>query len=499
MNTLCAGIALSVAILLGRVSGLLREIVLSHQFGAGASADIAVLLLTLPDLLVSLLLSGGLSAALTPVFRCLPEDQSRKLLVQASFLVLLFLSVLGLAMAISPSVWLNILAPGLNTDIINSTTSASRIILFALPLSGLTGVFSAFLNARNKFVLPACGTLVFNTILIIGLSSFDITHIMPISTLALLVAIAATMRWILLAAIIPELRIATAWSQQLINKPLITRFTQALMGSGILILYPVIARAIASLQGSGQIALLNYANKLIELPLGIAITVISAISLPKLSSLFQNPEKLHAAIHSWRHALDITIILSLSIFLSCIWQLDTISMLIFSHGRLDLMQVHALGKVATFGFASILFVGINTTLSAGCYARLDTRIPLLCNLLGLVLLVPCCYALAPLLGTAGVALGVVLAQSIACGTLWFHCNRFTQTSGHSLLNKKLLYVTLLLLPISGIGAYAQTFIVSHLWIILSLIAHGGLLLWIGITVTFGKQGLRNIVNTGNLA
>lgn len=485
MNIFRAGIALSIAILLGRISGLIREMVLASQFGAGASADMAVLLLTLPDLLVSLLLSGGLTATLTPAFRRLPDAESVQLLVQSSFWVLLFLSGLSFVMAISPPIWLDLLAPGLEASTVNSTIPASRLVLLALPLSGLTGVFSAFLNSRDKFFLPACGTLVFNATFILGLLKLAPSGTTPVFTLALIVVLSAAMRWFLLGTMLPNLHIRKAWAQQLINKPLVIRFAQALLASCVLILYPVVARSIVSLQGTGQIALFNYASKLVELPLGIAITVISAIALPKLATLFADPARLSKAFETWRHACNVTLILSLAIFLSCIGNLSLISSLIFGHGRLEPAQVHALASIAAFGFISILFQSIHATLSAGCHARLDTRLPLWCNLLGLAALYPCCYGLAIWFGTPGVALGLALSQAIACSILWMYCEKTARMAGHTFFDPRLIRAIAVMLPVGAVVWYGQTFIRSQLWIIVSMALEGCVLLWISIGALTG--------------
>lgn len=57
--TIGAGAILGMTLLVGRFSGLLREVQLAAVFGVSSQADAAVILLTLPDLLVNLLLSGA--------------------------------------------------------------------------------------------------------------------------------------------------------------------------------------------------------------------------------------------------------------------------------------------------------------------------------------------------------------------------------------------------------------------------------------------------------
>ena len=59
--------ALSLALLLAsRVLGLLRESALAATFGISALADVAVLMLTLPDWLAGVLASGALGYVLLP-------------------------------------------------------------------------------------------------------------------------------------------------------------------------------------------------------------------------------------------------------------------------------------------------------------------------------------------------------------------------------------------------------------------------------------------------
>jgi putative peptidoglycan lipid II flippase len=92
-----SGALLGATLLAGRLSGLLREIELAAAFGVSAEADAAVLLLTLPDLLVNLLLSGGLSAALVPRLQALPLHSAQVLLRQTLLFVFLLFSLQCLA------------------------------------------------------------------------------------------------------------------------------------------------------------------------------------------------------------------------------------------------------------------------------------------------------------------------------------------------------------------------------------------------------------------
>lgn len=63
-SLLSAGLFLSLALMAGRLAGFGREVLLASSLGLSEQADIAIVLLTVPDLLVNLLLSGGIGVAL---------------------------------------------------------------------------------------------------------------------------------------------------------------------------------------------------------------------------------------------------------------------------------------------------------------------------------------------------------------------------------------------------------------------------------------------------
>ena len=56
-----AGLTVAIFVLLGRITGFGREWLLAVQSGASSVTDVAIVLLTFPDLMVNLLLGGGLT------------------------------------------------------------------------------------------------------------------------------------------------------------------------------------------------------------------------------------------------------------------------------------------------------------------------------------------------------------------------------------------------------------------------------------------------------
>lgn len=198
-----AGIWVFVLVSLGRLVGFLREISISGQFGVSVHADIAVLLLSIPDIIINILIGGAMAAATIPEFKSVSPRLAFTLFVQISFVTTcVFAALAAILCAFSPYA-IKLFAPGLDPAAATYTAELFRWMAWILPLSALAGVSAAFLQSHNKFVAPALGTVIFNSILVIALLGFihtpDDLILLPFAALA-----GATLRWIILIFITPD-------------------------------------------------------------------------------------------------------------------------------------------------------------------------------------------------------------------------------------------------------------------------------------------------------
>lgn len=284
---------LSLALLAGRVSGFVRELVLASKLGLTATADAAIVLLTLPDLLVNLLLSGGLGVALIPALRAAGPARQAALLRQTAALVALLFGLLGAALALMPGFWFPLFAPGLPVPVALEDPWLLLAIAVAVPLTALSGITSAALNARDRFFVAGCGTLIFNIAVIAGL----LVSRAPGSELQMLcwaILGGALLRWVSQVLSLrgqispmPGIRVQ-GW---LIDSDLLKAFLAGLLSASLLVLIPVILRSSASLIGAGQLAAFNYAIKLIELPVGVLISTLAVVIFPRLSAAFEKKDE----------------------------------------------------------------------------------------------------------------------------------------------------------------------------------------------------------------
>ncbi len=278
-----ASILLSLALLLGRLSGFVREAVLAARVGISEAADVAVLVLTLPDLLVVLLVSGGFSAVLVPAFRRSEVEERESLFrLFAVMSVLVFAALAGLLM-ISPGLVFQTLAPAMPEQVAASYHADIRLVALALPLAALSGVMGAYLQAREQFFVVGLGTLVLNLCVIIGLLSvFDADR--NFGALALSVVLGICLR---LAFIWAQARPTLVGPLSGFDPPLMIRFGSGVLATGIVALAPLIFRTLLSANGEGELASFAFALRLFELPNALLFSALITVLVPHLTDAAQ--------------------------------------------------------------------------------------------------------------------------------------------------------------------------------------------------------------------
>ena len=162
-----AGIV-SIAVLMSRVTGLLRESLMARLFGAGLVYDAFMLGFRIPNLTRDLFAEGALSSAFVPTFSVYLATRSKQeaarlanLVATAIIIVVGMVCVAGMVFA--PGL-VQLLAPGYAAvpGKFELAVSMTRIMFPFLLLVALAAQAMGVLNASNKFGVPAMASTFFN-------------------------------------------------------------------------------------------------------------------------------------------------------------------------------------------------------------------------------------------------------------------------------------------------------------------------------------------------
>ncbi|WGV15408.1 lipid II flippase MurJ [Fuscovulum ytuae] len=288
-SVLFASALVSFVLLLGRLSGFVRETLLAASFGPTAMADAAIVLLTLPDLMVGLLLAGGFNAVLIPAIKQAEGDARIALVHRTALLIGLGFLVLAGVLASVPQFAMGLLAPTLEEGTLPQLDLAFRLSLIALPIVGVIGVAAAYLNSIGRFAVPSLSVLLFNvTLCFYLLGQHRPAH--GLVGFALAILLASMLRFGLhLAFMGPVLRMSRFKAQAHVITPLrfdfAKRFFLGVLGLGITVAAPVVFRTLSAATGEGNLALFSFALKLFELPSAILIAPVVIVMIPKLAAM----------------------------------------------------------------------------------------------------------------------------------------------------------------------------------------------------------------------
>ena len=159
--------------LLSRVLGLVREVVISSQFGTDPALDAYRAAFTIPDLIYLVVAGGALGSAFIPVFSAYitgGDDAGAWRLASG----VLNLALAGLAVACGlvallaePLVALTV-GRGFGPEQQALTADLMRLLLIQPALLGVGGLAKAALESFERFTLPAVGSNLYNLGIIAG-------------------------------------------------------------------------------------------------------------------------------------------------------------------------------------------------------------------------------------------------------------------------------------------------------------------------------------------
>ncbi len=156
-----------------RALGLLRDVVISHQFGTARALDAYFAAFTIPDFVFNVLAGGALGSAFIPIFSAaLAQNDARRAWRLASSIIGLVFGVLtalciGLAMG-APTVVALTVARGFASAEQALTADLMRWMLVTPIVFGVSGIVMGILNSYQHFALPALAPVVYNAAIIAG-------------------------------------------------------------------------------------------------------------------------------------------------------------------------------------------------------------------------------------------------------------------------------------------------------------------------------------------
>ncbi len=291
------------AVLMSRVTGLVRESIMARLFGAGLIYDAFMLGFRIPNLTRDLFAEGALSSAFVPIFTEYLSTKGKKEAAElanlvATALILVVGCVCLLGVIFSPQL-VYLLAPGF-TEVpgkFQLAVTMTRMMFPFLLLVALAAQAMGVLNASSRFGVPAMASTFFNLGsvgfgLILGFWLGPYLHLTQIEGMAIGVVLGGALQlfWQVPSLHHAGFRFRTRfdWSHPGL------RYIMALMGPAILgnaatQINVMVNTNFAStiydpIRGfDGPVSWLSYAFRFMQLPLGLFGVAMASATLPSIS------------------------------------------------------------------------------------------------------------------------------------------------------------------------------------------------------------------------
>lgn len=281
---LSAALLIAVGNILSRLVGFVREPIIAYFFGRGLAVDAFQIAWTVPSTIYDMLIAGAVSAALVPVFSEYAEGDRDEFWRVVSGVLTLALAALTAIVALA--LWQAPLIVALLTRPQESAlrdlaVPMVRLLMPAVLLMGVSGLATAVLHARRRFLLPAFVMVAFNLGMVLGVVTLhDRLGVNSLAVGALIGALAQV------ALQLPGLRGARLRPAPGLSHPAVRRiirlYAPVALGIGFSIIGTLIDRWLAS-GFEGALSTMRYATTLIQFPLGLVASAVALAVLPTLS------------------------------------------------------------------------------------------------------------------------------------------------------------------------------------------------------------------------
>lgn len=417
-----AGVTVA-AIFLSRVLGLVRDMVISHQFGQNRNTDIYVASFKLPDLLFFLIAGGALSSSFIPVFTSYlstgKEKDAWKVFSVIGTIMTVVVSVcilLGEIFARQIVPWA--VAPGFNPRELDQVAHLTRIILPSQLFFFLGGLMMGTLYARQRFLVPGLGPCVYNVGIICG--GLFLGHALGIEGLAwgaLIGAFIGNFLMQLVAVRKAGVEFRLSFDHRHPGVRQVWRLMlPVILGLALPQVDVLINAWFASFLFGGAVSALDRANRMMQIPLGIFAQGMAIAFFPTLSTLAAKKE-----MEEFRRTINLGIrsILFLTIPSSVLLMVLAVPIfqLLLQSGAFNKQNTEQAAAALVFYALGIFAWSGQAIIARGFYARHDTKTVVITGTLMTVLFIPMNYFLMKAMGYRGLALATTIAATLHMLTL----------------------------------------------------------------------------------
>ncbi|MFY9174117.1 MAG: murein biosynthesis integral membrane protein MurJ [Peptococcia bacterium] len=398
--------------IVSRLLGFGRETVIAYEYGATFLTDAYLVAYTIPYFLQSVLGLALVSSIVPVITRHLvkgDEEEAWKIASITMNWTVLFMSILTVLGMAGAWFLVKLTAPGFDQTTAQLATRLTLIMFPSVIFMGAGMLITGILNARKSFAVPAFAPAFSALIIILAVLTVGYLGIEYLA-------------WGTLASFLGSLLIQLPslkrvgfkykWAWSLAHpevKGIFLNLLPIFIGTAVNQIYLAINRIFASGLAEGSISALNYAGKLMNMPMGIFALAISTAIFPTLSEQAVGNNK-DALAGTLLKGLRMVLLVTLPSAAGLMALRYPVVKLLFERGVFDAIATQMTADSLFYFCIGMFAMAGNMVLTRAYYAVGDVKTPLYLGLISIGVNVAASFAFIPLLGHSGLALANSLAS-----------------------------------------------------------------------------------------
>ncbi|MDA7414742.1 murein biosynthesis integral membrane protein MurJ [Xenophilus arseniciresistens] len=396
MSLFKAASTVSLLTLASRVTGLVRDVLMTSVFGVSALTDAFHVAFRIPNLFRRVFGEGAFSQAFVPVLAAHRTEQgdaaARSLVDHVATLLSWALVLLCMAGVLGAPLLVWAMASGLQDKggAFDAAVVMTRWMFPYIGFMSLVALAGGVLNTWKKFAVPAASPVLLNLAmiasLVLGAPLFARWGIEPIYALCAGVMLGGVLQ---LAIQLPALRrvgmlpriglgwraLRSAWHHAPTRK-VMRLMLPALLGVSVAQISLLINTQIASHLAAGSVTWITSADRLMEFPTALLGVALGVVLMPQLASArAAKDEQRYSAMLDW--GLRLVLLLALPCAVALLLFSAPLVAVLFHNGAFTGTDVQRTTlALANYGVGLVGIVAIKV-LAPGYYAKHDMKTPML--------------------------------------------------------------------------------------------------------------------------
>lgn len=415
MNTTQLAVVLAIMTLMSKLLGFTRELFLANYFGATAITDAYTMSLSIPSNLLSGIM-GAAGTAFLPVYSRKMEDEGRdqadlftSQIMNMLLAITAVITVIGWIFAV-PLV--KVFAPGFTPETVALTAYYMRVAFIFVFFAAISQILEAYLNYRGIFI-PEYFFNYAQNVVIIG---FIITSAKLNMPKMLIYGI--TIGWFIIAAgkfflakkTGYKYKASLSFSEPI--KEIVELAVPVFIGNSAIEINSLIDRVLASNLVEGSVSALNYGSLFSAMFTGLTVSVFVAIIYPRLTQAFSKNDLEKIGDISER-GINLVALIMVPCTMGAIVYANPAIQVVYERGAFNGAATELTAAAFLFYSIGMTFTATRTLLDKVFYSVCDTKTPVMCSVIGVVVNIVLNLILVRFMAHAGLALATSISQVVS--------------------------------------------------------------------------------------